>query len=337
MSDAACRQGWLAALGLVLLSACTETETVGPGPESLLDYASLCSELIAPVPAFDCSTGIEALITVNGLQVPAELAFTPGMGCDRPALLPYGEDSDWQCVPGSMALLLADNEQVQISAFCRKKYHRSGPEETHLFDEIDIIAHAPGSGATCWFHAEGESREQPLDGRRVPPPDEAAPPAGQLAAQDFWWPPQRTAGMNCGGCHDNDPFYYSPYIAQTGQLPANPFGRYDFYIGSAFNAWPPPRSMEIRGNTCMGCHRIGASFTCGEGSLQALGAAHSPGLDAWAKQWPQSHWMPVEQDMSEAQWQVHYARSVQDIQACCQASNQQQPLPENCAITPIQP
>jgi hypothetical protein len=302
----------------------------GPVGQSLDSYAAECRARVSAIPAFDCGDGVEAAITVNGQVVP----FTSGMSCDRPALLDYGPDSDGQCVPGSRALLLADNEQVQISAFCRKKFYRPGADQQHLYDEIDVIAHNVSTGDTCWFHAESPARDQPLDGRRVPPPGEQVAPPGAVMAADFWWPPERTASKGCGNCHDNDPFYYSPYIAQTGQLPANPFGKYR-HVGEAFKAWPAPRSMDVRGNTCLGCHRIGVTHTCGDGARQTINDGASPGLDSWAKSWPQSHWMPVDHDLVTAEWVLRYARSMSEIEACCAAVKNNTALPANCSLSPV--
>jgi hypothetical protein len=320
------------------LSACGGLGEPDEAASSILTYGAECKARIAALPPFDCRQGVIAPITVNGFTVPDSVPFEKNMDCDRPSMLPYGSESDGQCVPGSRALVLADNEQVQISAFCRNKYHRPG-NTTH-FDEVDVIAHSVSSGSTCWFHAEGAGREAPLDGTRVPPPDEAEPPPGHPSATEFWKTPEETAAFGCGECHDNDPFYWSPFIAQTGQVPADPFGLYANDIGAAFSVWKPPRSVEIRGNTCLGCHRIGASFTCGKGTLQTLGRTEVPdhhprGLDDWALDWPQSHWMPIEQDLTEAEWTVRYQHSVGELLQCCDAITHDKPLPAGCEVRPL--
>lgn len=292
---------------------------VEPAPESwdLTAYARACRELVGAVPSFDCFDGTIAAITVDG-QTPAR--YTPGMTCDRPALLPPapGEKTDGQCVPYGRALVLADDAHLQIAAFCRKKLIR--PQDSPLYDEIDVIAHSVTRGYTCWFQAKarnpGADPTIGLDGRRVPSPTLGDLPAGYPDPITFWRPPQETAAEDCGGCHDNDPFYYSPYIAQTGQLPADPFGRYRNDIGP-MTAWAPLVSLEPRGNTCIGCHRIGARQTCGEGMRQAIGAAVIPGLDAAGRRYPASHWMPVGNIDPEAKWHVVYDRAVAELAACC--------------------
>lgn len=313
---------------LACLTACTPTLTGTPeAPPPAVDdpltwalpaYAAACRELVGAVPSFDCFDGTVAAITVDG-QTPDR--YTPGMTCDRPALLPPGpgEKTDGQCVPYGRALVLADDDTLQIAAFCRQKLIR--PAESPLYDEIDVIAHSVTRGYTCWFQAKADnpagSPDVGLDGRRVPSPTLGELPPGYPEPTTFWRPPRETAGEDCGGCHDNDPFYYSPYVAQTGALPADPFGKYRNDIGP-MTAWAAPVSLEPRGNTCIGCHRIGKQHTCGEGLRQAIGATPITGLDTWGRAYPQSHWMPVGNIDPEPKWHVVYDRAVVELTACCQ-------------------
>lgn len=302
----------------------------------VLAYGQECADAIGEIPAFDCTTGSLARITVNGVE-PEPSQYSKDMKCDRPALLPpaEGEKTDGQCVPYSRALSW-DSATIQIAAFCRQKLIR-GPD-THLYDEIDVIAHSVTTGATCWFQAKADNPNGDpfigLDGRRVPPPNEVTPPPGHPSAASFWRSPEATAGEKCGECHDNDPFYYSPFVAQTGELPADPFGKYE-NIGEAFGFWKKPRSIEPRGNTCTGCHRIGASFTCEKGALESIGIVTPDSLDGrdeWARRYPQSHWMPVGNLFTERQWDVVYGHSIDQLTSCCA-----DPDAPECHTRPIPP
>ena len=199
--------------------------------EDIAGYAQECAARIAAVPAFDCTQGSEIPITVDG-KTPAR--YAPGMSCDRPSLLQTipGETTDGQCLPHSRMLKLRDDSTAQISAICRQKILR--PAGTHLYDEVDIVLHGVASGSTCWFQALAPlplAAERGLDGRHVPSPGD------RERARDFWNPPAKTAKGNCVFCHDAGPFLYSPFVAQTGLLPADPFGRYANDIGEAFKAW----------------------------------------------------------------------------------------------------
>ena len=295
------------------------------GELGILEYARECAERIATVPPFDCTAGTVAQITVNG-EAPEQ--YLPHMSCDRPALLPYGEESDGQCVPYSRALVLRDDDKVQISAFCRQKLIR--PADTYLYDEIDVILHSVETGSTCWFEAtiENPNRDPAmgLDGRRVPSPSQDSP-----STRSFWDPPAKTASKECGTCHDSDPFYYSPYVAQTGQLPADPFGKYANDIGAPFQAWTRPRSLSTRGNTCTGCHRIGSLHTCQIGIFQSIGEREIKDLDERGKTYPYSHWMPVDNLWTKEQWDVIYLQAVAQLSQCCKA-----PETPGCISTPIQ-
>jgi hypothetical protein len=290
--------------------------------QDITAYGKECARKIAPVPEFDCLKGIEIPITVNLLPPPS---YQPQMNCDRPSLLyQAGENTDGRCVPFSRVIVLRDDAQAQVVAICREKKIRD--PDTKLFDEVDVISHNLHTGSTCWFQAQAReplSRNTGLIGTRVPSPDSSI---GKI----FWHAPAVTAKGNCVSCHDSDPYMYSPFIAQTRQLPADPFGKYANDIGAAFRAWEIPSAISTRGNTCVGCHRIGNLTTCKQTAREAVGMVTSPGSDDWAKQYPNSHWMPPGNSMTEKQWDQIYSASVQKIFACCA-----NPKAPECDITPI--
>jgi len=279
--------------------------------ETIVEYGRACAQKVAPIPAFSCRDGEAVPITVDGREPPA---YAPQMSCDRPSLLPPegAEKTDGQCVPHSRALVLRDDDRAQVSAFCRQKIIRPG--DTHLYDEIDIVAHNVRTGSTCWFQASAPlplRADRGVDGRRVPPPD-----AGR-SAQRFWNAPSRTAAANCVRCHDSGPFMYSPFIAQTKALPGDPFGPYKNDIGRDFRRWPQPIAITTRGNTCTTCHRIGNMNSCQVAMFESVGAKRSLGLDNWGTKFPQSHWMPPGHLHSQAQWDEIFERSVAQLAACC--------------------
>lgn len=272
---------------------------------SYAEYALKCSAEIAAIPAFSCADGVTIPITVNG-QTPPD--YSKGMTCDRPALLPNGAESDGQCVPGSRILNLS-TEAAQISVMCRQKQIR--PEGSLLFDEIDIIAHNPDTGATCWFQASADSG-QSVDGTTVPSPTDAA-------SSNFFNAPEAVVQDGCGVCHDNDPFMYSPFVGQVwANVPVNPFGPY-YQVdtpGMGFDTWPTTQILP-RDNTCTGCHRIGVQETCGPLAELATGRAIAPGADPLGASYPLSHWMPPYHGQTERSWDAINAASVDTIAACC--------------------
>ncbi len=294
--------------------------------QTLEDYGDMCRQAIADVPSFSCLDGAIIPITVNG-KVPAE--YRPNMDCDWPPLLPLGEEGrpgeQGQCIPFTRVLNFSQGER-QIVAACRQKIIRSA--ESVSFDEIDIIAHNALDGSTCWFQAKG-TNDQPLDGSKVPSPTAAVAPPGYPGRSGFWRSPAAVAGDNCGLCHDNDPFMYSPYIGQLwNRLPTNPLGYYR-HLGQDFAHWPT-ESLSTANNACVGCHRIGVAFTSGLGTKQAVGMVQIDNADARAQRYPQSHWMPPGNFHSARQWQTIYRQSVEELIAC----NKNLQLP-NCIVTPI--
>jgi hypothetical protein len=242
------------------------------------------------------------------------------MNCDKPSLLPVpdSQQGDGYCVPHSRALVLRDDSQAQISAFCRQKKIR--PKGTHVFDEIDIVAHNVRTGSTCWFQAtapEPLRADRGLDGRSVPSPTRVSvlPPAPKPEA--FWNAPALTAKQNCVNCHDSGPFMYSPFIAQTKALPGNPFGKYKNDVGQVFKDWQQPFGITTRGNTCTTCHRVGNMNSCQVALFQSTGMASYAGQDDWAKKFPASHWMSPGNLHSKAQWDTTFSDSVRKLAACC--------------------
>lgn len=286
-------------------------------------YGEQCAALIAPIPAFNCLDGEIIPITEGGAE-PAE--YRPGMVCDRPSLVPYGNDTDGPCTPYSRVLLLADGD-AQISALCRRKRIRDA--KSPLFDEVDLIAHSVVTGATCWFRATAKSAGG-MGASRVPPPSEEVPPPGQIAAHEFWSTPVETAAASCGACHDSDPFMYSPYIGQVWhRVPRNPFGYYTSALGP-FTAWPAPHAVTTRGNPCTSCHRIGNQLSCREGLADSTGGRVLPAASPSAAAYPHSHWMPPGNFRSQAEWNIVYRDAVNALAACCG-----NPADHGCTITPI--
>lgn len=311
------------ALLLALLASSTHAET-------LAEYGRQCAEQIAEIPAFSCMAGQEIPITVDGKPVPADQAPPT---CDRPSLLPQ-PTAQSQCVPGSRALVLRDDKTAQVSAICRKQVAR--PAGSPWFDEINVISHSLKNGKTCWFTAKvtpppPSTPASGIDGRWVPSPSTLtakpppASPDGVKAppADKVWQTPHQVAWSQpaCISCHDSGPFMYSPYIAQTTQLPGDPFGVYEpKAIGEDFKrAWAKLHAFGIttRGNTCTACHRMGNMNSCQVAMQQSTGNAPQEGGNAWSKKFPQSHWMSPGNLHSKAQWDEQFSESLRKLAACC--------------------
>jgi hypothetical protein len=281
------------------------------------DYARECAQKIAPLPAFDCLKGERIPITVDGVEPET---YVPEMPCDRPSLLTAPAGGDGYCVPNSRALVLRDDDKAQISAYCRQTTIR--PDDTEIFDEVNVIVHGLETGSTCWF--QSKDVQGGFNARNIPTPEDPA------AGAAFWKTPEQTASGNCVSCHDSDPFMYSPYYAQTHALPSNPLGKYANDIGKPFQEWEKPKSVSTPGNTCTTCHRIGNMQSCNLSMYQSFDPTLVKQIDDWGKQFPQSHWMPPGDLHSQAQWNVIYADSIAKLGRCCQ-----HPEAPECVVEPI--
>ncbi len=314
--------------------------------QTFYEYGAQCAKEVTPIPAFLCTAGEVIPITVNG-QITTSYTAT----CDKPSLLPSNEKgSQGQCIPGSRALVLRDDAVAQISAICRKHVVRD-PSST-LFDEINIVSHNLKSGKTCWFTAKAATpftAGAGINGGRLLPspaglPTQAAPrgyenihPASEALVSDWklakttlpnpaslWMSPSQLVKKEpaCTMCHDSGPFMYSPYIAQTTQLPGDPFGKYQpRAIGQAFKVWPQPFAISTRGNTCTTCHRIGNMNSCHHATLQATGVVAATATSSLGQQFPLSHWMSPGNLHSLAQWNETFKKSAKEIADCCANPN----------------
>jgi hypothetical protein len=109
------------------------------------------------------------------------------------------------------------------------------------------------------------------------------PPSKGEMPNTFWKSPAETAGIGCGGCHDNGPFIRSPYLNQLkggpNALPGSDpsvrtsEGRFFnsdphpyAFVGQDFASWKAFK-VEIAGNECNDCHRLGVNnVTSGRGT-----------------------------------------------------------------------
>lgn len=289
-------------------------------PAALADdfdtYAQACKQAVGDLPPISCADGVPVPITVDG-HTPS--SYSKDMTCDRPGLLANGDTSDGQCVPYSRILNLS-NDTMQVSVMCRQKTIRD--ETSTTYDEIDVIAHNPQTGATCWFMAKDEEAGG-VSGENVPSPTE-----GQA---DFWADLSDVLEEGCGNCHDNDPFMYSPFVGQVlDHVPSNPLGPY-YHVeaGSGFSGWPLSH-FDLPDNTCTGCHRIGVNETCNELARFMTGKTTPPGSDAFASAFPGNTTMPPLHGLSQEQWDATYGASLDQVLKCCSA-----PDDASCRVTPI--
>jgi hypothetical protein len=172
-----------------------------------------------------------------------QFAFTrnPVADCDSPNSL-HGF-----CDPGSRFQVLAETPEAVVVANCRRQGGTG-----NMYGDVAVIQLNQFNGAMCFYQAygvDGSNMTAPLQGNTPP-----------------WIDPGATHAGGCSACHDNGGLIRSPYLRQTGLLPAaytnktNPLK----YVGAD---WAQDKSWSIStskhpddtGSNCNSCHRQGVS------------------------------------------------------------------------------
>ncbi|MDH4153811.1 MAG: hemopexin repeat-containing protein [Nitrospira sp.] len=247
--------------------------------DTLKEYAQKCDEAIGlSVEDFSCDSGTEVPDT-HPSSIPVKYGLTEK--CDRPNHL------NKECDPGSRFQVLKQTAEGFVVAHCRK---RGQAQNNGKYKDVAVIQHNVRNGATCFYQALGED----LDGTKVKSPSQEN--AGQPGVPAWpWLPPAESAKIGCGACHDNGPIVRSPYMSQVAGaggsrlLPGamepytfNSSGDPYYFVGSDFASWKAYQ-VEIDGNHCNDCHRMGVSNVPVHGALGGHGTARDFGIRATAK------------------------------------------------------
>ena len=145
---------------------------------------------------------------------------------------------------------------------------------------------------------------------------------------------------------------HTPYIMQTLEIPADPWGFHCVDLGGPFAKWPKPMSMSTRGNSCTGCHRIGNLNTCLPQDIptfgmqpaklrQSLGMAGHGKLGAKSLDdqiEPLTPWGTLPHgwmgerlpDVDTEQWEA-FDKSIKALEQCCK-----DPTGPGCIVEPIE-
>lgn len=305
--------------------------------QSLHDYAVQCAkETEIPVPAFYCDDPLSTLVpmtnAVDSNNNP--IAFGPnsdfvalyakvkegsGGRCDRPDRL------NKECDPGSRFQVINQTPDAYVVAHCRKKGNAG-----NTWGDIAVIQHNTKNGATCFY------QEGPADGlnNRVEAPVDQGP--------NQWHQPSETHAEGCVNCHDNGPIIRSPYLSQitTGlnKLPGandygfNASGAPYYFVGPDFADWHV-YSVQIKGNTCNGCHRMGANNMALSGTSLDFGLRATAQMPEAAKN-PHSPTSPIWMTPGQITFSTKNAAAAQAISDCA-AHRLDSPPPnsDTCRIT----
>ncbi|HYO52125.1 hypothetical protein [Archangium sp.] len=275
--------------------------------DTLQEYAAKCDAAIGvTVPDFNCDSGVVVPTTnyVNGK-------------CDRPNRL------NRECDPNSRFQVISNTADAYVVAHCRKQGRGAG-----LYGDIAVIQHNKKNGATCFYQALGT-----LNG------NVKAPSKGSAVWP--WYSPASTAAIGCVRCHDNGPLVRSPYLTQltgpnalpgAGDVSFNRDQPY-YFVGADFASWKAYK-VEVAGNLCIGCHRMGTSnlFNFDDGAALDLGI-RATATSEIAKN-PHSAASPIWMTPGQITYSQANADAAASIRACALRRNES-PLPNSstCRIT----
>ncbi len=212
--------------------------------------------------------------------------------CDRPAWLGYSGDqsSVSQCSPFSRVMATVNSKGTRIVVACRR-YALRAKDDT-AFDDINMIAHNPTTGKTCFFNSR---LENPQDASHIPSPRSAE-------GDRFWMDVRDVASVQCTNCHDADPWIHSPWIDQLkgagGHALVPKIGddsaysiatKYSVFARESLTvptpggdvAWEQPSQLVDAGK-CGGCHRIGSQASVVEWVARSVGDGSQA---SWFNRW----------------------------------------------------
>jgi len=181
--------------------------------------------------------------------------------CDKPSALGYS------CDLGSSFQVLARSSDAIAVANCRQEVHIGDDK----FADIAVIQYNRKNGAVCFYQSDLLTPPAGgVDGSWVSAPSD---PNGSFP----WMEPHDTHEGNCTGCHDTGGLIRSPYLKQTGLLPAwgegydNNIGNKLTYVGNDFK---DDRSFTVSANSAM---TDDPAYNCGECHYMAVNNKRADG------------------------------------------------------------
>ena len=142
------------------------------------------------------------------------------------------------------------------------------------------------------------------------------------------------------GCHDNGPIIRSPYLAQiTGPNKLPGAGDFSFnknkpyaFVGSDFADWKAYQ-VEVNGNVCISCHRLGVNNQGDGGTARDFGIQATDVTQRHKN--PHSIASPIWMKPGQITFEQSSANAAKEIRNCAILFHEGSPLPNSpsCKIT----
>jgi hypothetical protein len=270
---------------------------------------------------YDCleSTAIPMTVTAANGTVKAPQEGTEPK-CDNPQYI-YS-----LCEAGPRVASRTNEQGTRWVLLCRKSI---GGFASNQYNDIAMIGSNPFTGKTCFFQNALYSK---TDGAHVPHP------ADKEKSQNLWSGVHGGigSGIQCGECHDADPFIHSPWIDGAKDANGRPIVPKmgvdaDLALGSndapyaivnrRGQGWTMPKHLvSEQANACLKCHRMGDGRWA-DSWLERLEGQDSSWLGITTDKGNQAinkFWMPPDHSYnSDAEFASSDAQQALDfIQAC---------------------
>jgi hypothetical protein len=302
-------------------ASCADTST---DAGSQVCYSCRCKEAmdgwLPSVDEFQCANGEEIVIYTSEADGSLSPVDTQVSTCANPTLL-YGT-----CAPGGR-LGQITHGTVTAKYICRRNQYGDADDESLPYDDVGLILYNSRNGASCWFDdMDGTG----IAGRNMPDMDLTN---GDTANQDtFLGYYYRTEGEGCVGCHDNDPFNYTPFLQsvswKTGDYTSGTFSRVT--LEGTLVSTGASHLVSPEAAACTSCHRITSTSTCGSWAPDAIGSHKGSGYedrvvdaaaDPHSELWWLGTWMPYEDGVDpitdREAWESTYGDAAEVVQTCC--------------------
>ena len=245
--------------------------------------------------------------------------------CMNPTLL-YGT-----CRPGGRLGQLTRGT-VTVKWICRRNDFRADHADLAApYDDVGAILYNSRNGATCWFDdMDGTG----LAGDNWPDMDLSAPTGDVDAFARFFY---NTDGAGCTGCHDSDPFLFTPYLRSVKWVTDTAYTLGGFSRVTLDGSPVPADGLHLTAPgaaACTTCHRIAAGATCGAWAPDSLGIAKGAGYqavmlhgagDPTSPLWPLETWMPAPSALDPTGWEEVYGLARDTLLQCCQSPGVETP------------
>jgi hypothetical protein len=201
-------------------------------------------------------------------------------------------------------------------------------EGSVLYEDVAAIGHNLRTGATCfWDDVDDTTHDDDL-------PSFDLADVTKPVLEEFVGRVNPVDGSVCVGCHDHDPFLYTPYLQSIEwQSLAADDGPYSLVaLEGSLRATGTKHLVSPEAAPCTSCHRIGSAGTCERFALDAFAtdkasAYESAVLDAaepGSSHWQLAYWMPSS-DLAIADfaaWLSTFGDAREHILKCCEAPGQ---------------